>query len=120
MLDYTTTEKIRRLNDCFRRSMAFGGSVILTTGVACLDSQRKVELLDLVRRFDKFTPANDPHGEHDFGAIDWSEFWNVVNGHGPCNRERLAERVKAWDDGAWVREAALAHERKRATKAEAA
>ena len=49
MLDYTTTEKIRRLNDCFRRSMAFGGSVMLTTGVACLDSQRKVELLDLVR-----------------------------------------------------------------------
>src|SRR5574337_1971149 len=48
----------------------------------------------------------------DFGAIDWDEFWNVVNGHGPCNRERLAARVKAADDGAWVREAALAHERK--------
>ncbi|MEP6608588.1 MAG: 1,2-phenylacetyl-CoA epoxidase subunit PaaA [Burkholderiaceae bacterium] len=43
------------------------------------------------------------------GAIDWSEFWNVVNGNGPCNEERLADRVKAWDDGAWVREAALAH-----------
>ena len=63
---------------------------------------------------------NEARQAHDFGAIDWTEFWNVVNGHGPCNRERLAARVKAWDDGAWVREAALAHERKRATKQEAA
>ena len=55
--------------------------------------------------------------EHwDFGAIDWNEFWRVVNGNGPCNRERLATRVKAWDDGAWVREAALAHSRKQQTK----
>jgi len=51
-------------------------------------------------------------GHWDFGAIDWDEFWSVVNGNGPCNRERLAERVKAWDDGAWVREAALAHAEK--------
>ncbi|MDP2742303.1 MAG: 1,2-phenylacetyl-CoA epoxidase subunit A, partial [Hydrogenophaga sp.] len=41
--------------------------------------------------------------------IDWDEFWAVVNGDGPCNKERLATRVKAWNDGAWVREAALAH-----------
>ena len=40
----------------------------------------------------------------------------MVGGDGPCNRERLAARVAAWDDGAWVREAALAHERKRATR----
>ena len=52
---------------------------------------------------------NEERGHYDFGAIDWSEFWRVVNGDGPCNRERLAARVKAWDDGAWVREAALAH-----------
>ena len=52
---------------------------------------------------------NAERGHYDFGAIDWDEFWNVVNGHGPCNRERLAARVKAADDGAWVREAALAH-----------
>jgi ring-1,2-phenylacetyl-CoA epoxidase subunit PaaA len=63
---------------------------------------------------------NEARQAHDFGPIDWTEFWKVVNGHGPCNRERLAARVKAWEDGAWVREAALAHERKRATKAEAA
>jgi ring-1,2-phenylacetyl-CoA epoxidase subunit PaaA len=52
---------------------------------------------------------NEERQHYDFGAIDWDEFWNVVNGNGPCNRERLAERVKAWEEGAWVREAALAH-----------
>jgi ring-1,2-phenylacetyl-CoA epoxidase subunit PaaA len=52
---------------------------------------------------------NESRGAHDFGRIDWSEFWRVVNGDGPCNKERLATRVKAWDDGAWVREAALVH-----------
>ena len=56
---------------------------------------------------------NAEREHHDFGAIDWSEFWNVVQGHGPCNRERLAARVKAADDGAWVREAATVHAAKR-------
>ena len=59
---------------------------------------------------------NEARGEHDFGAIDWSEFWQVVNGDGPCNQERLAERVDAWNDGEWVREAALAHARKQAAR----
>jgi ring-1,2-phenylacetyl-CoA epoxidase subunit PaaA len=63
---------------------------------------------------------NEERQHWDFGAIDWSEFWRVVGGDGACNRERLAERVKAWEDGAWVREAALAHARKQATKLEAA
>jgi ring-1,2-phenylacetyl-CoA epoxidase subunit PaaA len=63
---------------------------------------------------------NEARGAHDFGAIDWSEFQRVVGGHGPCNKERLAARVKAWDDGAWVREAALAHARKQATREQAA
>ena len=57
---------------------------------------------------------------YDFGDIDWSEFWRVVGGDGPCNRERLATRVKAWDEGAWVREAALAHARKQMNKEQAA
>ena len=57
---------------------------------------------------------NEARGHHDFGPIDWSEFWRVVGGDGPCNKERLAERVDAWNDGEWVREAALAHARKRA------
>ena len=52
---------------------------------------------------------NEERQHHDHGVIDWDEFWRVVGGDGPCNRERLAARVKAWDDGAWVREAALAH-----------
>jgi ring-1,2-phenylacetyl-CoA epoxidase subunit PaaA len=63
---------------------------------------------------------NEARGHHDFGAIDWSEFWRVVGGDGPCNRERLAARVSAWEEGAWVREAALVHERKRAMKEKAA
>ena len=52
---------------------------------------------------------NEQRQHWDFGTIDWDEFWRVVGGDGPCNRERLAARVKAWEDGAWVREAALAH-----------
>ncbi len=53
--------------------------------------------------------------EHwDYGQIDWDEFWRVVGGNGPCNRERLQARIDAWDDGAWVREAALAFAAKQA------
>lgn len=63
---------------------------------------------------------NEERQSYDFGDIDWAEFWRVVGGEGPCNRERLAARNKAWDDGAWVRDAALAHARKQAVKAEAA
>ncbi|PZP31631.1 MAG: 1,2-phenylacetyl-CoA epoxidase subunit A [Roseateles depolymerans] len=63
---------------------------------------------------------NEARQSHDFGAIDWSEFWRVVGGEGPCNRERLAARNKAWNDGAWVRDAAMTHARKQAVKAEAA
>ena len=50
---------------------------------------------------------NDERGHYDFGEINWDEFWQVVNGNGPCNKERLAARVKAHDEGEWVREAAL-------------
>ncbi len=63
---------------------------------------------------------NEARGHHDFGAIDWDEFWNVVNGHGPCNRERLAARVRASDEGAWVREAAIAHAEKQSSRSAAA
>jgi len=55
---------------------------------------------------------NEARQAHDYGQIDWDEFWSTVNGNGPCNKERLGARVKAWNDGAWVREAALAHSRK--------
>jgi ring-1,2-phenylacetyl-CoA epoxidase subunit PaaA len=53
---------------------------------------------------------------HDFGEINWAEFWQVVKGDGPCNRERLAARKKAHDDGAWVREAASAYAAKQANR----
>lgn len=56
---------------------------------------------------------NEEKQHYDFGAINWEEFWNVVGGNGPCNKERLAARVQAHEDGAWVREAALAHAEKR-------
>ena len=59
---------------------------------------------------------NEARGHYDFGVIDWPEFWRVVGGDGPCNRERLATRVKAWEEGAWVREAALAWARKQSMK----
>lgn len=60
---------------------------------------------------------NAERGHHDYGEIDWDEFWQVVNGHGPMNRERLATRVKAHEDGAWVREAALAYAEKQQQRA---
>jgi ring-1,2-phenylacetyl-CoA epoxidase subunit PaaA len=66
----------------------------------------------------KWNPAkNDGQGGHEYGAIDWDDFWNVVNGDGPCNKERLATRVKAHEAGAWVREAALAHAAKQQQRA---
>ncbi len=52
---------------------------------------------------------NEERGHYDFGEIDWDEFWEVVKGHGPMNRERIDAKVSAWDDGAWVREAAAAY-----------
>jgi ring-1,2-phenylacetyl-CoA epoxidase subunit PaaA len=63
---------------------------------------------------------NETRGHWDFGAIDWDEFWAVVNGHGQCNRERLAARVQAHEDGAWVREAALAYAHKQEGRLRAA
>jgi ring-1,2-phenylacetyl-CoA epoxidase subunit PaaA len=59
---------------------------------------------------------NEERGHYDFGAIDWSEFWDVVKGNGPCNRERLRTRVKAWEDGEWFRDALVAHAEKQAKR----
>jgi ring-1,2-phenylacetyl-CoA epoxidase subunit PaaA len=56
---------------------------------------------------------NDERGHHDFGPIDWDEFWQVVKGSGPMNRQRLQHKREAWEDGAWVREAAVAYQKKR-------
>lgn len=59
---------------------------------------------------------NEERGHYDFGEIDWDEFWRVVKGNGPCNRSRMNARIKAHEDGAWVREAAAAHAKKRAKR----
>ncbi len=56
---------------------------------------------------------NDGKGGYRHGEIDWDEFWRVVKGDGVMNRDRIAARRKAWEEGAWVREAALAHAAKR-------
>ena len=56
---------------------------------------------------------NAERNAYDFGEIDWDEFWQVVHGHGPCNKERVEARKKAKDDGKWVREAAMAFSAKR-------
>jgi ring-1,2-phenylacetyl-CoA epoxidase subunit PaaA len=56
---------------------------------------------------------NEARKHYDFGEINWEEFWNVVKGNGPCNKQRLAARNKAHDEGAWVRAAALAYAEKR-------
>ena len=56
-------------------------------------------------------------GNWEYSAIDWDEFNQVLAGNGPCNRERLAARRKAHDDGAWVREAASAYAEKRRQRA---
>jgi ring-1,2-phenylacetyl-CoA epoxidase subunit PaaA len=65
---------------------------------------------------DKDLKWNEERKHYDFGPINWEEFWNVVKGNGPCNKERLATRVQAWEDGAWVREAALAYEEKKSAR----
>jgi len=51
---------------------------------------------------------NEETKHYDFGEIDWDEFWQVVKGYGPCNKERLKARVSAWERGKWVRDAAMA------------
>ena len=65
----STAERIRALNDAFRRTFV-GGAVMITAGVEAMPLEQRRSLLAKVRAFDVFTDDNDPHGEHDFGAID--------------------------------------------------
>ncbi len=58
---------------------------------------------------DKDLKWNEEKKHYDFGEINWDEFWKVVNGDGPCNKERMEARIKAHEDGKWVREAAEAY-----------
>jgi ring-1,2-phenylacetyl-CoA epoxidase subunit PaaA len=59
---------------------------------------------------------NEERGHYDFGDIDWDEFWQVVKGDGPCNKERINARVKAWEEGEWVRDASMAHAEKKESR----
>lgn len=59
---------------------------------------------------------NEKRKHYDFGEINWDEFWNVVKGNGPCNRQRLEARRKAHEEGKWVREAAIAYAAKQKEK----
>ncbi|MEO0911402.1 MAG: 1,2-phenylacetyl-CoA epoxidase subunit PaaA [Pseudomonadota bacterium] len=61
---------------------------------------------------------NDEKDGYNFGEPDWAEFFEVLKGNGPCNKERLGARVKAWEDGAWVREGLMAHAAKKRVAAE--
>jgi ring-1,2-phenylacetyl-CoA epoxidase subunit PaaA len=61
---------------------------------------------------DKDLKWNAERENYDFGEMDWDEFWNVVNGNGPCNKQRLSHHKKAHDEGQWVREASKAYANK--------
>ncbi|MFC6689125.1 1,2-phenylacetyl-CoA epoxidase subunit PaaA [Jhaorihella thermophila] len=63
---------------------------------------------------------NEERGHYDFAMPDWDEFFNVIKGNGPCNADRMENRRKAWEDGAWVREGLLEHARKKAARKVAA
>jgi ring-1,2-phenylacetyl-CoA epoxidase subunit PaaA len=69
---------------------------------------QQVKVLNMTLPDDKLQ-WNAERNHYDFGEINWDEFWAVVKGNGPCNKERLAARNKAFNDGAWVREAANAY-----------
>ena len=72
----------------------------------------QAELIGLVIP-DKDLKWNEERQSYDYGAIDWDEFMNVIQGNGPCNKERVDARRNAKENGMWVREAATAYAEKR-------
>jgi Protein of unknown function (DUF3768) len=73
------THKIRDLNDAFRRTF-IGGTVVITSGVETMAADQRQSILAKVRAFEAFTADNDPHGEHDFGAVEERTvrcFWKI-------------------------------------------
>ncbi|GJE15618.1 DUF3768 domain-containing protein [Methylobacterium marchantiae] len=87
----TRTNRVRGLNDAFRRSFA-GGHVMLSRGIATLPEEQRLKAEAAVQAFEAFSVANDPHGEHDFGAFDLAGqrcFWKIdtydraMVGHSP-------------------------------------
>lgn len=72
-------EKIKQLNDSFRKSFS-GGRVVLTCGIASLPLVQQNEVINKVKKFNDFTEDNDPYGEHDFGCFDYRGkqiFWKI-------------------------------------------
>lgn len=72
-------EKIKQLNDAFRKSFS-GGKVLLTCGIASLPLVQQNEVINKVKNFNDFTEDNDPYGEHDFGCFDYRGkqiFWKI-------------------------------------------
>jgi Protein of unknown function (DUF3768) len=89
----STAERIRALNDAFRRTFV-GGMVMITAGVEAMPVEQRRSLLAKVRAFDAFTDDNDPHGEHDFGAVDEGGvrcFWKWST---TTARPRWARRIR--------------------------
>ena len=76
----------------------------------------QIKVLNMVLP-DKDLRWNEEKKCYDFGEINWEEFWNVVKGNGPCNKQRMSARVKAHNEGQWVREAALAYANKKKQRA---
>ncbi|GAB6841735.1 hypothetical protein HNR00_004764 [Methylorubrum rhodinum] len=72
-------ERVRALNDILRRTLS-GGTLVLTTGIIALGRERQQIVLDAIAAFDRFDADNDPHGEHDFGAVEAAGervFWKI-------------------------------------------
>lgn len=70
---------IKTLNDNFRKTFT-GGQVLLTAGINAKPTDDVANILSMVRNFNKFTPDNDPYGEHDFGSFDYKSdkiFWKI-------------------------------------------
>ena len=63
---------------------------------------------------------NEETGHYDYSQPDWEEFYQVLKGNGPCNHERLEARKNAWEEGAWVRDAMMAHAEKKSARKQAA
>jgi hypothetical protein len=79
MTSESKTDRIRALNDAFRRTFV-GGAVMITQGVEALPLDQRGSLLQKIRSFEALSEDNDPHAEHDFGAVDEAGgrfFWKI-------------------------------------------
>ncbi len=89
MTTESKTDRIRTLNDAFRRTFV-GGAVMITAGVEAMPRDQRRSLLQKVRSFDAFGEDNDPHGEHDFGAVNEA----ATLEHAPARGRRVAHSIQ--------------------------